>query len=149
MASSPPADPKTPKTNQTPTKPLLNLSTNSTNSSATTKSPSPNNKRRNPASRRWKETLCHRYGDFRNRVLSLFPRDTRPNVTIVFLSLCILISFVILLCVGAQAPVEPMWITILVFGGTCSIGLTIMCLLSHWANRKFLSFLCSICGFTD
>jgi hypothetical protein len=99
--------------------------------------------------RRQKEGLRRRPNDSGDYVQpSILPR-IRPNATIVLSFLCILINFAILLCVGAKVPVESMWITILVFGGTCSIGLTIGYFLSHRANRKFSSFLCSVNGFTD
>jgi hypothetical protein len=100
--------------------------------------------------RRQKEGLRRRHNDFRDYVqFSILPRNSRPNATIVLSFLCILINFAILLCVGAKVPVESMWITILVFGGACSIGLTIRYFLSHRANRKFSSFLCSVNGFTN
>lgn len=99
---------------------------------------------------RQKEGLRHRYSDFRDYVqFSILPRNSRPKATIVLSFLCILIIFAILLCIGARVPVESMWITILVFGGTCSIGLTIRYFLSHRANRKFSSFLRLVNSFTD
>jgi hypothetical protein len=133
-----------------------------TNTSANTpKSPSPSNAKPNPSSaaRLWerlrsaihngichqKEALSRRLSDFRDYVQHpILPPDSRPNATTMLSFLCILISFVILLCVGAKLPVKAMWIIILALGGTCSIVLPIRYFMSRQANRMFLLFLCSV-----
>jgi hypothetical protein len=95
--------------------------------------------------RHQKEALCRRLSDFRDYVqLPILLPDSRPNATTVLSFLCILISFVMLLCVGAKLPVKSMWIIILALGGTCSIVLPIRYFMSRQANRMFLLFLCSV-----
>lgn len=128
-------------------------------SESTTQHLPPNSPRPNPPStqRSWdrfqlatvnsfrhqKEALRRRHSDFRNYVhFSILPRDSRPNATTVFSFLCVLISFAVLLCMGARFPRESMLTVILVFGATCSVVLPIRYFLSNRANRKFSCYSC-------
>ncbi|EPE35324.1 hypothetical protein GLAREA_11023 [Glarea lozoyensis ATCC 20868] len=152
--SSPLVEPQTPvlETGEIPDQ-QLHTEPSRNSSESTTQHLPPNSPRPNPPStqRSWdrfqlatvnsfrhqKEALRRRHSDFRDYVhFSILPRDSRPNATTVFSFLCVLISFAVLLCMGARFPRESMLTVILVFGATCSVVLPIRYFLSNRANRR-------------